>query len=101
MLRFAILLLLICLLYRWALGKWPWEGLGRGTSRERDVAAARRLLGVENGASREQIVAAHKRLIATVHPDRGGSNAEVHEANDARDLLLAQLPGTTEVHDER
>jgi hypothetical protein len=28
-----------------------------------------------------------------VHPDKGGSNAAVHEANDARDLLLDELPG--------
>jgi hypothetical protein len=26
-----------------------------------------------------------------VHPDRGGSNEAVHEANAARDLLLARL----------
>lgn len=91
MLRFAILLVLICLLYRWALGKWPWEGLGRSTAQRRDVTEARRLLQVEKGASREQIVAAHKRLLASVHPDKGGSNVDVHKANDARDLLLAQL----------
>jgi len=27
-----------------------------------------------------------------VHPDRGGSNGQVHEANAARDLLLDELP---------
>ncbi len=27
-----------------------------------------------------------------VHPDRGGTNAQVHEANAARDLLLDELP---------
>ncbi|MFM6831362.1 MAG: molecular chaperone DnaJ, partial [Novosphingobium sp.] len=32
-----------------------------------------------------------RRLIAQVHPDRGGSNEAVHEANAARDLLLARL----------
>jgi hypothetical protein len=27
-----------------------------------------------------------------VHPDRGGTSDQVHEANDARDLLLDALP---------
>ena len=27
-----------------------------------------------------------------VHPDRGGTNEQVHEANAARDLLLDELP---------
>jgi hypothetical protein len=29
--------------------------------------------------------------MAEVHPDRGGSNERVHEANEARDLLLETL----------
>ena len=33
-----------------------------------------------------------KRLIAMVHPDRGGTDGQVHEANAARDLLLDELP---------
>ena len=36
--------------------------------------------------------AGHKRLIAMVHPDRGGTDGQVHEANAARDLLLDELP---------
>jgi len=35
---------------------------------------------------------AHRRLITMVHPDRGGTNEQVHEANAARDLLLDELP---------
>jgi hypothetical protein len=27
-----------------------------------------------------------------VHPDKGGTNSQVHEANAARDLLLDELP---------
>jgi len=27
-----------------------------------------------------------------VHPDRGGSNEQVHEANAARDLLFDDMP---------
>jgi curved DNA-binding protein CbpA len=52
---------------------------------------ARNLLGVGPDAPREQIIEAHRRLLALVHPDRGGSNEAVHEANAARDLLLARL----------
>lgn len=92
MLRIAIILAIICLIWRWAFGQWPWQGLGRKTTRSQAIFRARKLLRVEEGASREQIVAAHKRLVAMVHPDKGGSNAAVHEANDARDLLLEELP---------
>jgi DnaJ homolog subfamily C member 19 len=48
-------------------------------------------LAVDAGASHKEIVDAHRRLIARVHPDRGGTNVQVHEANAARDLLLAEL----------
>lgn len=92
MLRIAIILIVICLLFRWAFGKWPWEGLGGKPTRSQAIFRARKLLRVEDGANREQILAAHKRLVAMVHPDKGGSNAAVHEANDARDLLLEELP---------
>jgi len=43
-------------------------------------------------ASREEIIAAHRRLTALVHPDIGGTNAAMQEANAARDLLLEALP---------
>jgi len=91
-LKFAVILALFCVVFRWALGQWPWDMLKPAPTRSQAVFQARKLLGVEHGASREQIVAAHKRLISMVHPDRGGSNHAVHEANDARDLLLDELP---------
>ena len=91
MLRLAIILIIVCILFRWALGKWPWQFLDPKPTRAQAIFNARKMLRVEEGASREQILAAHKKLIAMVHPDRGGSNAAVHEANDARDLLLAEL----------
>ena len=72
--------------------RWPWEFLAFSSTREQELERARRLLGVGPGASRSKIVEAHRRLIATVHPDRGGSSQQVHAANAARDLLLAQLP---------
>ncbi|MEP0392922.1 MAG: molecular chaperone DnaJ [Erythrobacter sp.] len=92
MLKFAVILTVVCLLWRWALGKWPWEYLQSKPTRSQAVFKARKLLAVEQHATREQIMAAHKRLISMVHPDRGGSNQQVHEANDARDLLLDELP---------
>lgn len=72
-------------------GRWPWEK--RQSTRSQALFRARRLLGVSERAPREDIIAAHKRLLTMVHPDRGGSNDQVHEANAARDLLLDELPG--------
>ncbi len=92
MLKIAVILLAVCVLWRWALGSWPWEMLRSRPTRQQAIFNARKLLRVEQGASRQQILAAHKRVIATVHPDRGGSSDKVHEANDARDLLLGELP---------
>ena len=43
---------------------------------------------------RDDVVKAHRQRIAAVHPDRGGSDAKVHEANAARDLLLSDLDQT-------
>jgi hypothetical protein len=91
MLRALILIALLLVLCRWALGKWPWHYLRPAPTRREAVRRARRLLGIGPGASREEIIAAHRRLTALVHPDRGGSNAAMQEANAARDLLLDEL----------
>ena len=87
-----LLLLAAVLVYGFKLftGRWPWEP--KVATRAQAVIRARKLLGVSAGASREDILTAHKRLVTIVHPDRGGSNAQVHEANAARDLLLDELP---------
>lgn len=53
------------------------------------IARARALLGVPEDADEPTIRAAHRRLIASVHPDRGGTEALAAEINAARDLLLA------------
>ncbi|MEM9085740.1 MAG: J domain-containing protein [Pseudomonadota bacterium] len=92
MFKFAVILLLFCILFRWAFGSWPWQMLstkpaGAGSP---SIAKARALLGVSAGADAEEIRAAHKRLVGEVHPDRGGSADAFHAANEARDLLLAQ-----------
>lgn len=73
-------------------GRWPWEYLGVQSTRSKALSRARKLLGVPEKAARTDIVEAHKRLVAMVHPDRGGTNDQVHEANAARDLLLDDLP---------
>lgn len=90
--RFLVIIAVVCLLCRWISGKWPWQFLTSTSTRQQAVFKARKLLAVEAGASHEEIMAAHKRLIAMVHPDRGGTNDQVHEANAARDLLLDELP---------
>jgi hypothetical protein len=58
-----------------------------------DLARARALLGIGANASAAEIRAAHRRLIASVHPDRGGTEALAAQINAARDLLLAQQSG--------
>ena len=88
MLRIAVILLIVCVLFRWAFGEWPWTMLAGKPSKQDELRKARALLGVSKSASMEEIIAAHRRLISAVHPDKGGSEAEVHSANDARDLLL-------------
>ena len=87
------LLVLASIACRMLVGKWPWE-LFKSATVSSDEAQARAVLGVSREAGAAEIADAHRRLIAQVHPDRGGSNAQVHEANAARDLLLARLPGT-------
>ena len=89
LLFFAALAVLGCKLLT---GRWPWELLQGSSARGRAVQRARQLLAVRADASRAEILEAHKRRMAVVHPDRGGTNAQVHEANAARDLLLGELP---------
>jgi preprotein translocase subunit Sec63 len=80
--------------FKLVMGRWPWEP--KISTRNQALFKARRLLGVEASASRDEVIAAHRRLVAMVHPDRGGSNGQVHEANAARDLLLDELPHATQ-----
>lgn len=51
---------------------------------------ARRLLGVGPDADSHAIRAAHRRLIASVHPDKGGTEALAAQINAARDLLIKE-----------
>ncbi len=90
LIRLILLAAALCVGYKLALGRWPWER--KLSTRQQAVSRARRLLGLEARAGREDIIAAHRKLIALVHPDRGGTNDQVHEANAARDLLFDELP---------
>jgi len=87
--RLLLVAALVVLVWRLVAGRWPWEA--KSSPHERKLRQARRLLGLAPAANSEDVQSAHRRLLATVHPDRGGSNAQVHEANEARDLLLAHL----------
>lgn len=90
MIKLLIVAAIACYGWKIVTGRWPWEPkLG---TRAQAVFRARKLLGVSAQASREDILLAHRQLVTLVHPDRGGSNGQVHEANAARDLLLDQLP---------
>lgn len=71
-------------------GHWPWDLL-KAADRSAAVSRARAVLGVRPDATREEVLEAHRRRLTVVHPDRGGSNEQVHEADAARDLLLARL----------
>jgi len=93
MIKLIWLIALGCIVWRMMKGRWPWQGKIAGKAVPSfEAAQARALLGVDANADRREIVEAHRRRITAVHPDRGGSNEQVHEANAARDVLLAQLP---------
>ena len=92
MIRLLIIVAMIGIGCKLVFGKWPWQFANRKSTRQQALFRARRLLGVSSTASRQEVLEAHKRLIAMVHPDRGGTNAQVHEANAARDLLIDELP---------
>ena len=90
MLKLLFFAALAVLAWKAIAGRWPWEQ--KTGTRAQAVLRARKLLDVSAVASREDILAAHKRRVTMVHPDRGGTDGQVHEANAARDLLLDELP---------
>ena len=92
MIKVLMLLAVLTVIFRWALGKWPWDYLRAPTARQQAVTRARKRLGVSARADHREIREAHRRLSAMAHPDRGGSKAQMQELNAARDLLLNELP---------
>lgn len=94
MMKFVIIAAIICALVRWLTGAWPWQWLSTKSDPERDLVRARRLLGVPAVTTRDEVRAAYRRLAADMHPDRGGSTAQLAALTEARDLILAHLPET-------
>lgn len=92
MVRLIVLALAISLGCKLVFGRWPWDFLRAPPTRARAIFRARKLLGISEQADHREVIEAHRRLIAMIHPDRGGTNEQVHEANAARDLLLDELP---------
>ncbi|GAB5348868.1 molecular chaperone DnaJ [Alteriqipengyuania sp. 357] len=92
MIRLLVLAAVLSVLCRWGLGRWPWDFLKPKPTSSQTVFRARKLLGVSAEAGHAQIIEAHKRLVRQVHPDMGGTAAQVHEANAARDTLIDNLP---------
>ncbi|MBO0748823.1 MAG: J domain-containing protein [Porphyrobacter sp.] len=88
--KLLVYAVLAVIVWRMASGRWPWEP--KDSARQQAMVRARKLLGVRAHANHAEIIEAHRRLLAMVHPDRGGTNEQVHEANAARDLLLDALP---------
>jgi len=88
--RLVVLAVLASLVIRFATGQWPWT-LWQARDTRKAEKHARVLLGLSPEAGREAIIDAHRRLLTHVHPDRGGTNDAVYEANAARDLLLERL----------
>ena len=88
--KFLFLLVLLSIGCKLVFGRWPWEWAA-GSARRQAEARARVLLGVRSGSTREEVIEAHRRLVVMVHPDKGGTSEQVHEANAARDVLLAAL----------
>lgn len=97
MIKLLWLVVLASLACRLIAGRWPWQLLATRNARRAQINRARGLLGLSEGASRQEILDAHRRHLATVHPDRGGTSERVHEANAARDLLLADLDSRSDM----
>jgi DnaJ homolog subfamily C member 19 len=92
MVKFLFLAALASFACKLMFGRWPWEYLRTAPTRSQALFRARKLLAVSESATRAEIQEAHRRLLTMVHPDRGGTGAQVHEATAARDLLLDELP---------
>ncbi len=101
MLRVAIIALIVAVGCKVIFGRWPWQYLSAPQTSHRDLAEARTLLSVSKSADINAVIEAHRRLILRVHPDRGGSAGQVHEADAARDLLLSRLTDTPIKRDPR
>ena len=83
-------------------GWWLWRGPKRlqrrrsspAATTDRELNAARRVLGLDESATLVEIRAAYRRIAAAVHPDRGGSTELARQVNMARDVLLKNATET-------
>jgi DnaJ homolog subfamily C member 19 len=91
MMKLVWILVLASVACRLLAGRWPWQFLIGRSAGTATIDRARRLLGVPHAATRQDIIEAHRRLVTQVHPDKGGTSGLVHEANEARDVLLDSL----------
>jgi hypothetical protein len=66
---------------------------GPQVERQREIAAARKVLGIPSAVElTEAVIKQHQRKLARKHhPDRGGDVAVMQRINAAADYLLAQL----------
>lgn len=72
-------------------GQGERESRGKSTtSGQMGRAEALKVLGLEEGATDSQVKEAHHRLIASLHPDRGGSDYLAAKINEAKDVLLGR-----------
>ena len=92
MIKLLVIAAVISIAVRWLTGAWPWQWLSTRANPERELARARRLLGVPAVTTRDEVRTAYRRHAADMHPDRGGSDARLAALTEARDLLLANLP---------
>jgi hypothetical protein len=65
---------------------------GPDTSRAMTVEEAYAVLGLTPDASREDIQLAHRNLMKRNHPDQGGTTYLASKINEAKELLLKQVP---------
>ena len=76
MIRWLVIAALLAIACRWLFGKWPWEYLSTSSTRTKELARARRLLGVKSDADARTIREAHRRLASEL-----GEGSTYHGAN--------------------